>query len=89
MVSAAFASREQSDIPDVGVEPLAGLMTWFTKSVALRVSSVALVPGELRRAPGVAFLVFVSVPETRAHAGVGRVERAVSGRVLHEREGFG
>ena len=44
MVSAALASLEQSDIPDVGVEPLADLMTWFTTSVAQPVSSVALTP---------------------------------------------
>ncbi|KAI9456593.1 mitochondrial inner membrane protein Mitofilin [Boletus coccyginus] len=46
VVSAALASLEQSDIPDMGVEPLADLTTWFTTSVAPRVSSVALVPDE-------------------------------------------
>ena len=46
VVSAALASLEQSDIPDVGVEPLADLTTWFATSVAPRVSSVALVPDE-------------------------------------------
>lgn len=46
VLSATLASLEQSDIPDVGVEPLADLTTWFTTSVAPRVSSVALVPDE-------------------------------------------
>ncbi|KAG6371320.1 mitochondrial inner membrane protein Mitofilin [Boletus reticuloceps] len=46
VVSAALASLEQSDTPDVGVEPLADLATWFTTSVAPRVASVALVPDE-------------------------------------------
>lgn len=46
VMAAALASLEQSDIPDVGVEPLADLTTWFTTSVAPRVSSVALVPDE-------------------------------------------
>ena len=44
VVSAALASLEETDIPDVGVEPLADLATWFLTSVAPRVSSVALVP---------------------------------------------
>ena len=42
MVFAALTSLEQSDISDVGVEPLADVTTWFATSVALRVSSVAL-----------------------------------------------
>lgn len=46
VVSAALESLEQSDIPDVGVEPLADLTTWFSTSVAPRVSSVALVPDQ-------------------------------------------
>ncbi|KAG8221475.1 mitochondrial inner membrane protein Mitofilin [Butyriboletus roseoflavus] len=46
VVSAALESLEQSDIPDMGVEPLADLTTWFTTSVAPRVSSVALVPDQ-------------------------------------------
>lgn len=46
LVSAALESLEQSDIPDVGVEPLADLTTWFTTSVAPRVSTVALVPDQ-------------------------------------------
>ena len=35
---------EASDIPDVGVEPLADLTIWFTTSVAPQVARVALVP---------------------------------------------
>ncbi|KAI1796958.1 mitochondrial inner membrane protein Mitofilin [Ganoderma leucocontextum] len=46
IVSAALQSLESSDVPDVGVEPLADLATWFTSSVAPRVSSVALVPDQ-------------------------------------------
>ena len=46
VVSAALESLEQSDAPDVGVEPLADLTTWFTTSVAPRVSNVALVPDQ-------------------------------------------
>ena len=46
IVSAALQSLETSDVPDVGVEPLADLTTWFTASVAPRVSSVALVPDQ-------------------------------------------
>jgi mitofilin len=37
---AAIESLEESDAPDVGVEPLADLVTWFTP----RVSAVALIP---------------------------------------------
>ncbi|KAI6042896.1 mitochondrial inner membrane protein Mitofilin [Pisolithus marmoratus] len=40
----ALDSIEKTDIPDVGVEPLVDLTSWFTTSVAPRVSSVALVP---------------------------------------------
>ncbi len=46
IVSAALQSLEASDVPDVGVEPIADLATWFTASVAPRVSSVALVPDQ-------------------------------------------
>jgi len=46
VVSAALASLEGTDIPDVGVEPLADLATWFSTSVVPRVSSVALVPDQ-------------------------------------------
>jgi len=41
---AALESLEESDAPDVGVEPLADLTTWFTTSVVPRVSAVALIP---------------------------------------------
>lgn len=44
VVSAALDTLETSDVPDVGVEPFADLASWFTTSVAPRVSSVALVP---------------------------------------------
>ncbi|KAI8980031.1 mitochondrial inner membrane protein Mitofilin [Trametes punicea] len=44
VVAAALESLEKSEVPDVGVEPLADLATWFTSSVAPRVASVALVP---------------------------------------------
>lgn len=44
VVSAALDILETSDVPDVGVEPFADLASWFTTSVAPRVSSVALVP---------------------------------------------
>lgn len=43
-VLAAITSLEKSDAPDVGLEPLADLTTWFVTSVAPRVNSVALVP---------------------------------------------
>ncbi|TBU33430.1 mitochondrial inner membrane protein Mitofilin [Dichomitus squalens] len=46
VVAAALQTLEASDVPDVGVEPLADLTTWFTSSVAPRVSSVALVPDQ-------------------------------------------
>ncbi|KAI0636057.1 mitochondrial inner membrane protein Mitofilin [Trametes polyzona] len=46
VVAAALEALESSEVPDVGVEPLADLTTWFTTSVAPRVSSVALVPDQ-------------------------------------------
>jgi mitofilin len=46
VVMSALESLEASDVPDVGVEPFADLATWFTTSVAPRVSSVALVPDQ-------------------------------------------
>ncbi|KAH7930162.1 hypothetical protein BV22DRAFT_1055417 [Leucogyrophana mollusca] len=46
IISSALESLEQSDAPDVGVEPFADLASWFTTSVAPRVSSVALVPDQ-------------------------------------------
>ncbi|KAF7976615.1 hypothetical protein HWV62_6124 [Athelia sp. TMB] len=42
----ALETLETSDVPDVGVEPFADLASWFTTSVAPRVSSVALVPDQ-------------------------------------------
>ncbi|KAJ6507841.1 mitochondrial inner membrane protein Mitofilin [Mycena vitilis] len=41
---AALESLEGTDVPDVGVEPLADLATWFAHEVAPKVSHVALVP---------------------------------------------
>ncbi|KAF7336877.1 MICOS complex subunit MIC60 [Mycena venus] len=46
VASAALASLEGSDVPDVGVEPFADLATWFANEVAPKVSHVALVPEE-------------------------------------------
>ncbi|KAF9234220.1 mitochondrial inner membrane protein Mitofilin [Melanogaster broomeanus] len=46
VVSAALESLENSDTPDIGVEPFADLASWFATSVVPRVSSVALVPDQ-------------------------------------------
>ncbi|KAH9481317.1 MICOS complex subunit MIC60 [Psilocybe cubensis] len=46
VVSVVLDSLESTDVPDVGVEPLADLATWFTNEVAPKVSQVALVPDE-------------------------------------------
>ena len=46
IVSTALETLEASDVPDIGVEPLADLTNWFSSSVAPRVSSVALVPDQ-------------------------------------------
>ncbi|THH15561.1 hypothetical protein EW146_g4937 [Bondarzewia mesenterica] len=46
LVSMALEALEASDAPDVGVEPFADLASWFSTSVAPRVSSVALVPDQ-------------------------------------------
>jgi mitofilin len=46
IIAAALDSLEQSDIPDIGVEPFADLASWFSTSVRPRVSSVALVPDQ-------------------------------------------
>lgn len=43
-VMAAIESLEKSDAPDVGLEPLSDLTTWFITSVAPRVNAVSLVP---------------------------------------------
>ena len=46
VLTVALETLEDSDIPDVGVEPFADLASWFTTSVAPRVSTVALVPDQ-------------------------------------------
>ncbi|TFY64366.1 hypothetical protein EVG20_g5970 [Dentipellis fragilis] len=46
VVSAALETLDASDVPDIGVEPLADLASWFATSVAPRVSRVALVPDQ-------------------------------------------
>ncbi|KAF8896087.1 mitochondrial inner membrane protein Mitofilin [Infundibulicybe gibba] len=46
VVAAALESLEASDVPDVGVEPLADLATWFASEVAPKVCHVALVPDQ-------------------------------------------
>ena len=46
VVVAALDTLEAGDAPDVGVEPLADLASWFATSVAPAVSRVALVPDE-------------------------------------------
>ncbi|KAI0684591.1 mitochondrial inner membrane protein Mitofilin [Cytidiella melzeri] len=46
VVMAALETLETSDVPDVGIEPLADLASWFTTSVSPRVASVALVPDQ-------------------------------------------
>ncbi|KAF8519558.1 mitochondrial inner membrane protein Mitofilin [Gautieria morchelliformis] len=45
-LAVALETLEDSDIPDVGVEPFADLASWFTASVVPRVSTVALVPDQ-------------------------------------------
>ncbi|KAH8117914.1 mitochondrial inner membrane protein Mitofilin [Phellopilus nigrolimitatus] len=44
LVRVVLDTLEATDVPDVGVEPLADLSTWFTTSVAPQVARVALVP---------------------------------------------
>jgi mitofilin len=46
VVGAALEALEASNAPDVGVEPLADLASWFSTSVAPAVSRVALVPDD-------------------------------------------
>ena len=46
VVGVALDALEAGDAPDVGVEPLADLASWFTTSVAPAVSRVALVPDD-------------------------------------------
>jgi len=45
-LSVALETLETSDIPDIGVEPLADLTSWFITSIAPRVTSISLVPDE-------------------------------------------
>lgn len=44
VVQDVLESLEKTDVPDVGVEPIADLATWFTTSVAPQVAKIALVP---------------------------------------------
>jgi mitofilin len=44
VVLSVLENLEASDVPDVGVEPFADLASWYSTSVAPRVSGVALVP---------------------------------------------
>ncbi|KAH9998862.1 mitochondrial inner membrane protein Mitofilin [Russula compacta] len=44
VVGAALDALDTGNAPDIGVEPLADLVSWFTTSVAPAVSRVALVP---------------------------------------------
>ena len=46
VASAALEALEAGNAPDIGVEPLADLASWFATSVAPAVSRVALVPDE-------------------------------------------
>jgi len=46
LVAAALESLESSTLPDVGVEPLSDLTSWFHTSVAPKVESVSLVPDQ-------------------------------------------
>ena len=46
IVSVVLDSIENTDIPDIGVEPFADLTTWFAEEVAPKVAQVALVPDE-------------------------------------------
>lgn len=44
LVSVVLESLEKTDAPDVGIEPISDLTTWFTTSVSPQVARVALVP---------------------------------------------
>lgn len=46
VVATVLDTLESSEVPDIGVEPFADLASWFSTSVAPRVSSVALVPDQ-------------------------------------------
>lgn len=43
-VLVAIESLEKSETPDIGLEPLADLTSWFVTSVSPRINSVSLVP---------------------------------------------
>ena len=44
VISAVLDTLESTNVPDVGVEPLAALSSWYTTSVVPQVRRVALVP---------------------------------------------
>jgi MICOS complex subunit MIC60 len=46
VISAALDSLEASHIPDVGIEPFADLITWFSTTIMPKVTTVALVPDQ-------------------------------------------
>ncbi|KAI0789895.1 mitochondrial inner membrane protein Mitofilin [Abortiporus biennis] len=46
VVTSVLDTLESSTIPDIGVEPFADLASWFSTSVAPKVSTVALVPDQ-------------------------------------------
>lgn len=46
LVTAVLDTLETSDVPDIGVEPLPDLITWFTTSVSPKIARVALVPDQ-------------------------------------------
>ena len=46
VISVLLDSLENTDVPDIGVEPFSDLATWFTAEVAPKVALVALVPDE-------------------------------------------
>jgi MICOS complex subunit MIC60 len=46
VIKETLENIEKSDVPDIGVEPLADLTTWFTTSVVPRVSQVSLLPDD-------------------------------------------
>ncbi|KAF5342242.1 hypothetical protein D9611_001663 [Ephemerocybe angulata] len=46
VINTALTTLESSEVPDIGVEPLSDLTSWFTTSVAPKVAEVALVPDQ-------------------------------------------
>jgi mitofilin len=46
LITAALESLESTDVPDIGIEPLADLTSWFSTSVAPHVTRAALVPDQ-------------------------------------------